>query len=119
MILRLFSDRRIAKQTILLFILSLPMPLQGAIYYVDQKQSKASDANAGTEAAPWKTISKSAEVATAGDFIWIKAGTYHETIQPKHTGRWFASEIEFITFAAFADDEVIVDGTREISRKDW
>src|SRR5438876_300081 len=78
-----------------------PLPLKGAIYYVDQKNSAASDSNPGTENAPWKTIRKAADVAIAGDLVWIKAGTYHEALQPKHAGRYYASEIQFITFAAF------------------
>ncbi len=92
---------------------------EAAVYYVDQKHEAASDANAGTENAPWKTIGKAASEAVAGDLVWIKAGTYHEAIQFKHAGRYYASEIQFITLAAFGDDEVIVDGTREILRGEW
>jgi hypothetical protein len=103
----------------LVFAVSLAAPLEGAIYYVDQKHSNASDANPGTENAPWKTIGKAAGQAMPGDLVWIKAGTYHETIQVKHAGRYYASEIQFITFAAFGDDEVIIDGTREILRCAW
>ena len=113
------SQRIVVALTSLVVAVSLPAPLKGAVYYVDQKQTNASDANPGTENAPWKTITKAADVAVAGDLVWIKAGVYHENLQAKHVGRWFASEIQFITFAAFGDDEVIVDGTREISREEW
>jgi hypothetical protein len=103
----------------LILATSLQAPLEGAIYYVDQKHSAASDTNPGTEKAPWKTVKKAADEAEAGDLVWIKAGIYHEAVQLKHAGRYYASEIQFITLAAFGDDEVIIDGSREILRGEW
>ena len=45
-------------------------------YYVDRNHPVANDSNAGTEDFPWKTIVYAAEVARAGDTVYIKAGIY-------------------------------------------
>ncbi|HUI91468.1 MAG TPA: right-handed parallel beta-helix repeat-containing protein [Chitinivibrionales bacterium] len=65
--------------------LSLPVLLFcsivcAATYYVDQSASNSADANPGTAAQPWKTISKAAAVAVAGDSVIVKSGTYNERI---------------------------------------
>src|SRR6185369_2011236 len=46
-----------------------------ATYYVAPSPT-GSDANAGTEQAPFATIQKAADVAVAGDTIVVTAGTY-------------------------------------------
>lgn len=45
-------------------------------YYVDRDHPAANDSNAGTEDFPWETIVHAADVADAGDTVFIKAGIY-------------------------------------------
>ena len=44
------------------------------------------DNNSGTEDKPFKTITKAANVAKAGNTVIIKAGTYEEMLIPKNSG---------------------------------
>lgn len=45
-----------------------------------------SDENPGTEAKPFRTIQKAADVAQAGDRVFVRAGLYSETVSPKRSG---------------------------------
>lgn len=56
----------------------------GTTYYVGG--SGASDSNPGTTSQPFATIQKAATVATAGDTVKIRSGTYRETITPTNSG---------------------------------
>src|SRR4051812_10505195 len=56
----------------------------GAVYYVGG--ASASDSNAGTSSLPFATIQKAATVATAGDTVNIRSGTYRETVTPTNSG---------------------------------
>nr|WP_322497024.1 DUF1565 domain-containing protein [Chloroflexus sp.] len=59
-------------------------PARGATgYYVSPT---GNDANPGTFAQPFRTIQKCAEVATAGDTCYIRAGVYRETVRPSNSG---------------------------------
>jgi Right handed beta helix region len=80
----------------------------GAIFYVDGSSRSASDGNAGSEAAPWKTIQHAADQAEPGDIIYVKAGIYKPfEIEVSGTAG------NHITFAAYPghEHEVIVDGS--------
>jgi hypothetical protein len=52
----------------------------GNTYYVNQNAAGSADANPGTAAQPWKTISKAATVVIAGDSVIVKSGTYAERV---------------------------------------
>ena len=52
-------------------------------YYVS---SSGSDTNAGTQAAPWRTIAHAAEYATAGSAVFIEAGSYPEDVKLRVSG---------------------------------
>jgi hypothetical protein len=56
----------------------------GNIYYVDT--TNGNDNNVGSREYPWKTINKACKSAQAGDMVLIKAGIYHETLQPVNSG---------------------------------
>ena len=71
-------------------------------YYVAKN---GSDSNPGTEASPWLTISKAASTLTAGDTVYVKAGTYAEQVVPANSG----SAGNYITYEAYPGDTVIVD----------
>lgn len=48
-----------------------------SIFYVS---STGNDANAGTLALPWKTITHAASIAEGGDTVFVKAGLYNEKV---------------------------------------
>ncbi len=73
-------------------------------YYVAKN---GNDSNTGTEAQPWKTIQKAANGAIAGDTIYIRAGQYNERVIVANSGRADA----WITFSAYQNEKVIIDGT--------
>lgn len=55
-------------------------PVAAVTYIVDQRHPQASDQNAGTAEAPFKTIGKAASVVAAGDAVTIRTGVYRETV---------------------------------------
>ncbi|WP_162555833.1 right-handed parallel beta-helix repeat-containing protein [Reichenbachiella versicolor] len=69
------------------------------------------DSNTGTEASPYLTISKAAQVAVAGDIVYVKEGVYRETVSPSKAG----TAGNPITFKAYGDDEVTISATEELS----
>ena len=84
-------------------------------YYVAQSP-KAADSNPGTEAAPWKTISRAAAARELqpGDTVVIHAGVYREHIEVKVSGE----PARPITFAAAPGNRVVVKGS-EMVRGPW
>jgi len=63
--------------------LSLGVSAQGSNYYVDAT-AKGGD---GSAKAPFATIQQAADVAQAGDTVFIKPGTYAEMVKPKNSGK--------------------------------
>lgn len=55
-------------------------------YYVDRNHALANDANAGTAAMPFKTISRAAQIARAGDTVVVMSGTYPESVEIANSG---------------------------------
>ncbi len=80
-------------------------------YYVAQNHSDASDENPGTFELPFLTIQKAATVAQAGDTIFIREGTYRETISPVNSG----TAIKPIVYMPFANEKVTISGTQVIT----
>ncbi len=78
----------------------------GSIYFVDRAHPQASDSNPGTEALPWKTIQHAADIAVAGDTVYVKASTYPERVTPGHSG----SQRKCITFQALPRRSVTMWG---------
>ncbi len=76
----------------------------GNVYYV---APDGSDDYPGTEAQPWQTIGRAASTLTAGDTVYVKAGTYREQVAPQHSG----SEGNLITYAAYPGHQVTIDGS--------
>ena len=76
-------------------------------YYVSAQNGD--DSNSGlspTEA--WRTIQQAADTLEAGDTVYIMAGTYNEVVWPQNSGR----VDNYITYAAYGSDDVVIDGTR-------
>ncbi|MCS7254572.1 MAG: hypothetical protein NZ781_11195, partial [Armatimonadetes bacterium] len=62
-------------------VAGLPKQKSGRVYYVDA--IRGNDANPGTLAAPWRTLSKAAKLMSSGDTCLVRAGVYREVIYPK------------------------------------
>lgn len=67
----------------------------------------------GSISSPYATISKAAEVAIAGDTVFIREGTYNETLTPSHSG----VENSPIVFQAYENEKVIISAMEAIN--DW
>lgn len=76
-------------------------------YYV---APDGNDSYPGSESQPWLTIQHAANVMTAGDMVYIKAGTYNEMV---HLSINSGTNANHIIFSVFPGDEgnVIIDGT--------
>lgn len=76
------------------------------VYWVDQ--AIGNDANSGTEAQPFRTISRAMRANTlrAGDAVIIREGTYYEQVSPENGG----NANNRITITAFPGDDVVVSG---------
>lgn len=66
---------------------ALPQVSIAATYYVDRNKSLANDGNSGTSNLPFRTISKAAQVAGAGDRVIVMAGTYSEVVDFPKSGQ--------------------------------
>jgi len=64
--------------------MSAGVTTRGADFYVDAKVLKGGD---GSAKAPFATIQAAADVAQAGDTVFIKPGTYAEAVKPKNSGK--------------------------------
>lgn len=75
---------------------------------VDWFVSPAGDDSAGNGslASPWKTIQKAAGIATSGDTIYVREGTYRETVTPAHDGASGSP----IVFRPYQDETVVISG---------
>src|SRR5579864_957622 len=66
-----------------------------------------SDSNPGNSIkGAFATIQQAANVARAGDTVFIRGGTYRQTVIPAHSG----TAAKPITFRALANQQVIIDG---------
>lgn len=90
--------------------------LHGAVYYVDGQAETASDDNPGTEAEPWKTITRAGSAAELkpGDTVLIKTGVYREHAKITVSGE----EGRPITFAAAPNARVVIKGS-EVVKGQW
>ena len=70
-----------------------------------------SDAQAGTLAAPFRTIQRAADVMAPGDTCLIRQGTYRETVRPANSGTVSAPLI----FSPYNGEAVTVSGCDVIS----
>lgn len=82
-------------------------------YFVDKSNPNANDNNHGTEEAPWATIQKGAEVAQAGDTVYVKYDIYNEDITMVNSGN---ENDGFISFIGLGSERPVIDGTGK-SRK--
>jgi parallel beta-helix repeat protein len=77
---------------------------QGNTYYV---APGGSDTNPGTFDLPWRHVQQAANTLTAGDTVYVRAGTYHERFIPKNSG----SADNYVTYTAYPGEVVTLDGS--------
>lgn len=79
--------------------------LTGDTYYVDKDEigGTCSDNGPGTIDQPWCSIDKANSTLQAGETVYIRAGTYQETIQPDSSG---LSDTVRITYTNHNDETV-------------
>lgn len=73
--------------------------------------TEGNDCSAGTKEAPFRTISKAAAIAQAGDRVVVHGGIYREWVKPAHGGR---SSISRIIYEATQGEKVIIKGSERI-----
>ena len=66
-----------------------------------------SDVSRGTEADPYRTINKAAQVARPGDTVVVHEGVYREWVKPPRGG---LSDQRRITYQAADGENVIITG---------
>jgi hypothetical protein len=79
------------------------MTQAAAIYYV---ATDGDDANPGTLSQPWRTIYKATRTVDAGDTVYIRGGTYHESNIFYTSGTQDAP----ITISGYPGEAAILDG---------
>jgi len=74
--------------------------LTGDAYYVDKDSigGPCSDGGPGTLGEPWCSIDKANSTLQAGETVYIRAGTYQETIQPDNSGSSDTSRITYTNY---------------------
>src|SRR5215475_12883312 len=81
-------------------------------YYV---ATDGSDGNPGTLDQPFQTIQKAGSVVVAGDTVYVRAGTYRETVTPARSGTQMAP----ITFQPYNGESVTISGADLIPESSW
>jgi hypothetical protein len=64
------------------------------------------DSNAGTQAAPWRTVQHAADTARAGCTVYVRGGVYEELVSINASGN--ASD-GFITFRSYPGETAILE----------
>ncbi len=88
---------------------------QAAVYCVDANSPAASDNHPGTEGQPWKTIRHAASQVQPGDTVYVKEGTYRETVILTRSG----TASDPITIAAYPGHEgkAVINAAQPVT--DW
>ncbi len=86
----------------LLLLVCMCRPVTATTYYVSVT---GNDSGPGTFADPWQTIQKAADVLMPGDTVFIRGGTYLESVAPQNSGT--AGNV--IVYSGYQDEEVIID----------
>ncbi len=90
--------------------ISWERPLQFAkTYYVDNRNARAADSNAGTQESPFLTINKAAQVLQPGERVIIMTGIYRERVDPARGG---AGPDTMISYEAEPGADIVVKGSR-------
>jgi hypothetical protein len=77
----------------------------GASFYVS---TSGNDSNPGTITSPWLTIQHAANSVQAGGTVYVRAGTYNQSVTIAVSGSATAGPV---TFQSYPGETAIVDGT--------
>jgi hypothetical protein len=72
---------------------------------------KGDDGSAGSKIAPWKTLGKACAVAGAGDIVYLREGTYRETLRPAKSGETGKP----VRFVAAPGEKVVLSGAKPLA----
>ncbi|EOR93930.1 hypothetical protein ADIARSV_2923 [Arcticibacter svalbardensis MN12-7] len=96
---------------LLLSILFTSFKMQAVEYHVSKDGNDFT--NKGTQSAPFKTISKAAQIAFAGDKVIVHKGVYREWVSPANGG---LNNFTRITYQAADNEAVWIKGSEEIKK---
>lgn len=82
------------------------------VLHVNGSHPLASDANDGSPDAPFKTISRAAQLATPGTCVRIHGGLYRECVRPAMGG---TDPEHMICYEAFGDGDVIIRASEQVT----
>jgi len=68
--------------------------------------ARGNDANAGSQAAPWKSLAHATRQLRPGDTLYLRGGTYYEKVALTRSGTTNAP----ITIASFPGELAVIDG---------
>jgi hypothetical protein len=84
-------------------------------YYVDNNAPGADDSGPGTNARPFRTIGRAAELLQPGERVMIASGTYRECVRPARGG---TSPSQMISYEAAPAAKVIIKGS-DVLKDGW
>jgi hypothetical protein len=84
-------------------------------YFVDNNNPKSDDNGHGTQARPFRTINKAAQLLQPGERVVIASGTYRECVRPARGG---TSPTQMISYEAAPGAQVYIKGS-EVLREGW
>ena len=93
-------------------LLFLVWNTNAASFYVS---TNGVDSNPGTLTQPLRTIQDAANRAQPGDTIFIRGGTYRETVVPARSG----SDNAPITFTPYENESVLISGADIVAAENW
>lgn len=86
-------------------LLLIPAPASAAqTYYVS---TSGDDSQPGTFSQPFRTVQRAADLVAPGDSVLIRSGVYREYLTVERSG----APLKPISFAAFAGETAVLDGT--------
>lgn len=97
---------------LLLMALVLAGRVSGASYYV---ATNGSDANQGTIDQPFATLNKGAAVLNPGDTLYVRGGTYYQTVYAPASGTPAAP----VTISGYQAETAVIDGAYTNPASSW
>lgn len=94
---------------IALVVVQAAMAADAAQYHVSVK---GADSNAGTKAAPFRTVQHAADVAMPGDVVMVHEGIYRERVDPPRGG---SSDGKRIIYQAAPGERVVLKGSEVVT----
>ena len=94
-----------------ILVLSFSQIFSQNTYYVAPSTSGGDNGNVGSLAAPFETLAYAIEQLSAGDILYLREGTYRETITIDEDG----TSSSLITIQNYNNEVVTIDGTTNIS----